>query len=142
MKRILRSAACLLLSAAMALSCAACGGNRPKTPTTITVWTYYNGDQLESFNALMDQFNNTVGQEKGIVVESSSQGDVSDLETNVLAAAQGKVGAEAMPDIVSSYADTAYTLDQLGMAVDLSPYLSDKERAAYIEGFRHRGDLR
>ena len=141
MKRILRSAACLLLSAAMALSCAACGGNRPKTPTTITVWTYYNGDQLESFNALMDQFNNTVGQEKGIVVESSSQGDVSDLETNVLAAAQGKVGAEAMPDIVSSYADTAYTLDQLGMAVDLSPYLSDKERAAYIEGFLEEGDL-
>ena len=141
MKRILRSAVCLLLSAAMALSCAACGGNRPKTPTTITVWTYYNGDQLESFNALMDQFNNTVGQEKGIVVESSSQGDVSDLETNVLAAAQGKVGAEAMPDIVSSYADTAYTLDQLGMAVDLSPYLSDKERAAYIEGFLEEGDL-
>ena len=35
-------------------------------------------------------------------------------------AAQGKVGAAAMPNIFSAYADTAYALDQMGMLVDLS----------------------
>ena len=45
--------------------------------THITVWTYYNGDQLESFNKLVDQFNETTGREKGIRVESASQGSVA-----------------------------------------------------------------
>ena len=55
MKRILRSAVSLLLCAAVALGGTACG--RSKLPTTITIWTYYNGDQLECFNQLVEQFN-------------------------------------------------------------------------------------
>ena len=77
MKRILRSAVSLLLCAAVALGGTACG--RSKLPTTITIWTYYNGDQLECFNQLVEQFNSTVGKEKNIRVESSSQGSVNDL---------------------------------------------------------------
>ena len=139
MKRILRSAVSLLLCAAVALGGTACG--RSKLPTTITIWTYYNGDQLECFNQLVEQFNSTVGKEKNVRVESSSQGSVNDLETSVLAAAKGKVGAEKLPNIVSSYADTAFTLDQMGLAVDLSPYLTEKEKSAYIAGFLEEGDL-
>ena len=139
MKRILRSAVRLLLCAAVALGGTACG--RSKLPTTITILTYYNGDQLECFNQLVEQFNSTVGKEKNIRVESSSQGSVNDLETSVLAAAEGKVGAEKLPNIVSSYADTAFTLDQMGLAVDLSPYLTEKEKSAYIAGFLEEGDL-
>ena len=109
--------------------------------THITVWTYYNGDQLESFNKLVDQFNETTGLEKGIRVESASQGSVSDLETNVMDAAQGKVGAAAMPNIFSAYADTAYALDQMGMLVDLSQYLTEDERAQYVQGYLDEGDF-
>ena len=87
MKRILRSAVSLLLCAAVALGGTACG--RSKLPTTITIWTYYNGDQLECFNQLVEQFNSTVGKEKNIRVESSSQGSVNDLETSVLAGQGG-----------------------------------------------------
>lgn len=35
------------------------------------------GAQLDSFNRLVDKFNNTVGKEKGVVVEASSQGTVN-----------------------------------------------------------------
>ena len=85
-----------------------CGGSIGKSsePVTLTVWTYYNGEQLDAFNALVDSFNDTVGKEKGIVVESSSQGSVNDLETNVMAAAEEKVGASDMPAIFSAYART------------------------------------
>lgn len=141
MKRILRSAACLLLSAALALGCAGCTFGGKKAPTSITIWTYYNGGQLESFNQLVTKFNETVGQKKNIVVESYSQGSVNDLESSVLAAAESKVGAEELPNIVSSYADTAYTLDQMGLAVDLSSYLTEKEKSEYIAGFLEEGDL-
>ena len=128
MKKHIRAFVSLLCAAALALGCASCGGAAHSTGksggtavvTHITVWTYYNGDQLESFNKLVDQFNETTGREKGIRVESASQGSMSDLETNVMDAAQGKVGAAAMPNIFSAYADTAYALDQMGMLVDLS----------------------
>ena len=130
----------LVLSAALLLGCVGCSGSA-KAPTTITVWNYYSGDLLSSFNALVDQFNATVGKEKNIVVESFNQGSVTDLEANVLAAAQGKVGAAALPNLYSGYADMAYDLDLLGEVVDLAPYLTAKEKAAYINGFLAEGDL-
>ena len=127
------------LSAA-ALTLSGCGSKK-KTVTNIMVWTYYNGDQLESFGKLVDTFNSTVGAEKGIVVSTESQGTVNDLETNVMDAAEGKVGAAELPNVFSAYADTAYAMDQKGMLVDLAPYLTDDERAAYIEDYLTEGDF-
>ena len=53
-------------------------GNSTKTaktasehPISLTVWTY-NGDQLETFNSLVEKFNTTTGKEKGIQIESQS----------------------------------------------------------------------
>ena len=92
-------------------------------PVTLTVWTYYNGDQLASFERLVEEFNTTIGKKEHITVEASSQGSINDLGKNVLDAAKGRIGALAMPNIFSAYADTAYTLEQMGQVVDLSPYL-------------------
>lgn len=111
----------------------------PDKPVTITVWTYYNGQQLASFNEMVEQFNTTAGREQGIVVESYSQGSVGDLETNVLAAAQGKVGAGEVPSIFAAYADTAYALDQQGIVADLSPYLTQEEQAAFVDSYLDEG---
>lgn len=70
-----------------------CGSSAQNAKTTqvtnITVWTYYNGDQLENFTDLVDKFNETVGAEKGIVVSTESQGSVNDLEQSVMDAAAG-----------------------------------------------------
>ena len=101
MKKQIKSLLCGLCAAALALGCAGCGGSAgsevPAKVTDITVWTYYNGDQLESFNSLVNQFNETVGAQKGIKVSTESQGSVNDLETSVMDSAEGKVGASAMP---------------------------------------------
>ena len=146
MKKQIKSLLCGLCAAALALGCAGCSGSAgPEVPakvTNITVWTYYNGDQLESFNSLVNQFNETVGAQKGIKVSTESQGSVNDLETSVMDSAEGKVGAAAMPNIFSAYADTAYALDQMGMVVDLSPYLTEEEKAQFVEGYLSEGDFR
>ena len=106
---------------AAALAVSGCDAKKSKKEVTdITVWNYYNGDQLECFNKLVEEFNATVGKEQNITVTSESQGSVSDLETNVLAAAEGKVGAAALPNIFSAYADTCYAVDQMGLLADLS----------------------
>ena len=56
-------------------------------------------------------------------------------------AAQKKVGASEMPNIFSAYADTAYTLDQMGMVVDLGTYLTDEEKEKYISSYLEEGDF-
>ena len=145
MKKYLKAVVSGLCAAALALGCVGCGGAsqtaKPAQVTNITVWTYYNGDQLESFTKLVDKFNETVGAQKGIVVSTESQGSVNDLEQSVMDAAEGKVGAAAMPNIFSAYADTAYALDQLGMVVDLAPYLTDDEKVQFIDGYLSEGDF-
>ncbi|GKH64788.1 lipoprotein [Eubacteriales bacterium] len=111
----------------------------PKNPVTISIWNYYNGAQLSFFNDLVKKFNETDGKVQGIFVESFSQGSVNDLESNVLAAAQGKVGAGKIPNIFAAYADTAYAVDRLGLAADLSGYLTEEERAAFVDSYINEG---
>ena len=126
---------------AAAAAMAGCSGKKSREITNITVWNYYNGDQLESFNKLLSTFNDTIGREQNIHVEGSSQGTVNDLETNVMEAAEGKVGAAAMPNIFSAYADTVYALDQMGLVVDLNDYLTAEEKQAFVPSYVTEGDF-
>lgn len=82
-----------------------------------------------------------MGKEKGIYVQSYSQGSVSDLETAVRNSIAGKVGAAAMPDIFSSYADTAYEVEQAGALADLSEYLSKKDLEKYVDSYIEEGRI-
>ena len=132
----------LVMAVGMALT--GCGDKSPldpKNPVTIEVWNYYNGDQLTAFDNLVEEFNGSIGKEKGIIVKGSSQGSVNDLETNVLAALKGEVGAAEVPNIFMAYADTAYTADQMGGIVDLKKYLTEAEIGAYIDSYMSEGDF-
>lgn len=127
---------------ALLVSLSACM-NQPKNtgPLKITVWTYYNGDQLAAFNKLIDEFNTTVGAENDIVVMGHNVGSVEDLQDLVQQSANGKVGAEPLPNIFAAYADTAYAVDQMGLLADIAPYLSAEERSRYVEGYLEEGTL-
>ena len=142
MKKFAKRAISLLCAMALAVGCAGCSGAQKTAEVTqIMIWTYYNGDQLESFNRLVETFNDTVGKEKNIRAETESQGSVNDLEASVMDSAEGKVGAAALPNIFSAYSDTAYAVDQMGLLVDLSQYLTADEQAQFIEGYRTEGDF-
>ncbi len=134
----------LFLALTMCSALAGCGDKTPLdagNPVTIEVWNYYNGNQLTAFDNLVKEFNETTGKEKGIIVKSSSQGSVNDLETNVLAAIRGEVGAAEVPNIFMAYADTAYTADRMGGIVDLKEYLTEDEIASYIDSYIKEGDF-
>ena len=62
----------------------------------------------------MNEFNSSEGKEKGIYVQAYTKGSVPDLEEAVISSIEEKVGAEAMPDIFSSYPDTAYAVEESG----------------------------
>ncbi len=113
----------------------------PKNPTTITVWNYYTGAQLEQFNALVQEFNSTEGKDRGIIVESYSEGMITDLTDAVMAAARKEVGASDLPNIFAAYSDTVQELDEMGVIADLKDQLTDKEWAEYIDSYVAEGDI-
>lgn len=131
------------LAAAMLLSACGQGAKEPAAaePVRITVWHYYNGAQLQTFDALVEEFNATAGKDKGIVVESSSRGTVNDLALSVMSAANGEAGAEEIPNIFAAYSDTAYALDQLGYVAQLNEYMTEAELSAYVDSYIEEGRL-
>ena len=112
-----------------------------KNPTVITIWHYYNGVQQDTFDRMLVEFNESVGREKGIVVEARSRNSINDLAEAALAALRKDEGAEEAPDMFAAYAETAYVADQLGAVVDLSKYFTEKELEEYIPGYLEEGNL-
>lgn len=141
MKHSKKAVKIMCTCAAAVFGLAGCGSNPldPKDPVSLTIWHYYNGSQQSAFDALVEEFNDTVGKEKGIYVEGYSQGSVSDLETAVRASINGEVGADSMPDIFSSYADTAYEIEQSGALANLSEYFSEEELERYVDSYIEEG---
>lgn len=125
--------------------CGASGGNQgkvkldPNNPVSITVWHYYNGTQQTTFDDLVEEFNATVGKKQGIYVKGYSYGSVSDLEQAVHSSLDGEVGADELPDIFSSYADTAYAVEQEGKLIDLTQYFTEEELSAYVDSYVEEG---
>lgn len=107
----------------------------PDHPVSLTVWHYYNGTQQATFDTLVEEFNATVGLEKGIYVEGYSQGSVSDLEAAVSASLRGDSGASELPDIFSSYADTAYAVQKQDKLADLTQYFTKEELDRYVDSY-------
>lgn len=111
----------------------------PKNPITLTLWHYYNGIQKTALDAMIEEFNTTVGSEKGIVVEANNVGSILELTDKVKESAAGKVGALDMPEIFTAYADTAFELNLEGYVADLSQYLSADEINEYVDGYVAEG---
>ena len=111
----------------------------PNNPVSLTLWHYYNGAQQAAFDELVEEFNATAGQEKGIYVEGYSQGSVSDLEKAVSDSVAEKVGAQPLPDLFSTYADTAYAVQQQGKLADLKQYFTEDELSGYVDAYIQEG---
>ena len=92
----------LALAAALALCLAACGETNGD-PITVTLWHVYGGEVNSPMNALVEEFNRTVGQEQGIRVRVDSVSNTNTIHESVLAAAYGDPGASELPDLFISY---------------------------------------
>ena len=133
-----------LVATIVAICTTGCGskkehGLNPKDPQNVVVWNYYNGNQLIAFQDMVEEFNNTVGKEKGIVVYTESKGSVSDLIEAVDNAVDKKVGADAVPDIFQCYLDTAVDIDEKGMLVNLDDYVSEETKEEFYDSYIEEG---
>ena len=140
-KKILLASMCLLI----ACTAASCSGPTQQSdrssPATVLIWHYYNGVQKQLFDQLVSRFNETVGEEKNIVVEAVNQGSINELAQKTLDALNHKVGALEAPDVFAAYADTVYQASRKGMVADIGAYLTESEKSEYLQSYLTEGDL-
>ena len=116
-------------------------GLNPDEPIQITLWHYYNSAQKTAFDSMVDEFNQTEGLEKGIIVKAYSQSSPGDLAQALLNAATKQVGAEQMPDIFATYVDTAQEIDRAYGLADIDDYMTKKELSAYVPSYLEEGRM-
>jgi multiple sugar transport system substrate-binding protein len=114
-------------------------GLSEKDPVTITIWHYYNGVQKEEFDRLVQEFNENEGREKGIIVKAFNKGSIDELSILINESIEKKIGSDPLPDVFSAYVDKVYEVDQMGLAADLSSYLTSDEIGEYVDAYMEEG---
>lgn len=92
----------VLLSVSMALFCGCQGDDDlldPRNPVTLTLWHNYGGQMKNTMDKMIDEFNATVGAEKGIIINVTSISGSASLHEKLIMAAYGDPGAPELPDI-------------------------------------------
>ncbi len=107
--------------------------------TNIVIWNYYNGAQKTAFDEMVSEFNKTIGIEKRISVSSISHGSVNELTTEIINAADKKVGASKLPSMFATYIDTAKEIDEKGLIANLDDYFSKEELKKYVDEYIEEG---
>ncbi|HZW48515.1 MAG TPA: extracellular solute-binding protein [Bacillota bacterium] len=127
-----------VLLVAMMVLMAGCGTKAPEVkPVELTVWHYFSGAQKDALDAIVADFNATVGKENQITVTAENQGTTADLQKKVQTAAEA--GLANLPDIIHGYPDITATLHEKGFIADMGSYVSTEDLADYYEGFIAEG---
>lgn len=114
-------------------------GLSKEQPTTVTVWHAYNGQTASAFDALVAEFNNTVGAESGVIVKAQSMGSLGDLEDALWDSVHQKTGSFDMPSMFQCYPETALALKEEAALVDFNEYVSEDEKLTYVRQFLDAG---
>ena len=107
-------------------------------PVTLTMWHVY-GEQADSpMNRLIDEFNETVGMEKGIIINVTAMSNASKIGEKLLDAHNKIPGSAEMPDLFFAHKSNAVELGT-DCLLDWNEYFSEKELSAYIPEFLEDG---
>lgn len=117
-------------------------GLDPDQPVTLTLWHNYGGQMKDTMDSMVDEFNETVGKEKGIIINVTSISSSDALHEKLLMIANGDSGAPEMPDITTANPKTAVVLADKGLLCDLNTQFSKEEQSAYVPRFLEEGRMK
>ena len=110
----------------------------PDDPVTLTMWHVY-GSQTESpLNDSINEFNRTVGKEKGVVINVVSVSSSSAIDEALTAAAKNTPGVPALPDLFTAYPRVAEIIgyDRL---LNWNDYFTEQELDTFVDEFIEEG---
>ena len=124
------------------LALAGCGGSKTllsaKDPTMLSIWHVY-GEQADSpMNRLLTEFNDTVGKEKGILLNVTNMTNSAAIGGQLQDAKAGKPGTLNLPDLFSAHPSDASGLG-IENLVDWNDWFTAEDMAAYVPGFVQDG---
>lgn len=124
------------------LALAGCGGSKTllsaKDPTMLSIWHVY-GEQADSpMNRLLTEFNDTVGKEKGILLNVTNMTNSAAIGGQLQDAKAGKPGALNLPDLFSAHPSDASALG-IENLVDWNDWFTAEDMADYVPGFVQDG---
>ena len=115
-------------------------GAKKSDPVTLTLWHVYGEQAYSPMDKFVDEFNETVGYEKGIIIDVTALSNATDIGDKLLAAQEGKPGALAMPDLFFAHASNARALGAENL-VDWKEVFSEKQLSAYVPEFLDDGTV-
>ena len=140
MKKLSALLLCLVLSLGTLVGCSSSPLD-PKEPVTLTMWHNYGGDMQATMDYLIDQFNSTVGKEKGIIINVEAISSSSELNKSLSMIVNDDPGAPDMPDIFTGYPKVAIQFQEKGMLANLDNYFTEDKLIKYVDAFVEEGRL-
>ena len=124
--------------------CQGIGGRKtlldPANPITLTIWHVY-GEQADApMNLMIDEFNDTVGKDKGIQIRVTNVTGTSKILAQLLDAQAGNPGALAVPDLFSCHTQNAPALGSENL-LDFNEWFTQDELLGYVPEFLDSGML-
>lgn len=143
-KKTLSSFILIAIMVATSIIFNACNKNatllNPKKPTTLNMWHVY-GEQVGSpMNEYIEQFNSTVGKEKGVVINVALMSNASQIGKKLKDAQTGKAGSKDMPDLFFCHSSDARNLGADNL-LDWNDYFSQAELNDFIPSFLSDGTI-
>jgi len=143
MKNISKKMLVLIIATIFIVSLYSCANSNaldPKNPVTLTVWHVYGSQTDSPMNDMIDEFNRTVGKEKGIVLNVTSVSNSTNIHDALLSAANHEAGAGELPDLFFCYPETAANIGA-DVLLDWSNVFTADELAAYVTAFLDEGTV-
>ena len=106
----------------------------PDKPVTLTMWHVY-GEQADSpMNKYIEEFNRTVGKEKGIIISVTMMSNASQIGDKLVEAQADKLGAPDMPDLFFCHNNNAALLGTENL-IDWKDMFTSEELSVYVDDF-------
>lgn len=107
-------------------------------PVMLTMWHVYGSQTKSPLNDAIDEFNDTVGRENGVIINVVSVTSSSAIDDALSASANGEPGAEDLPDLFTAYPRVAEIVG-VDNLLCWNNYFSEKELSSFRDEFISEG---
>ena len=130
----------LLLSAVLLLALSGCGEDtllEKNDPVTVDFWHVYGEQSGSPMDALVQEFNSTIGQDTGVRVRVSNLSSAAEIG-GFLKEAQNGGDLLNMPDLFTCHIADAVALGEENL-VDWRDWFTEEELSDFVPGFLEDG---
>lgn len=140
MKKVIKLAVTLALCLSSLYGCQAKTTLDKNNPVTLTMWHVYGEQSNSPMNQLITEFNETVGKDKGIIINVTKITNASKIGRELEASFNKEPGADPMPDLYTGHIHNA---SQIGVenSIVWEDVFTKKEIDNFIDEFLDAGTL-